>query len=278
MMGPYGAARDTMAVPPAELERNGLFDAALFPDADDARWLHGVQWEPVRGGSGRLRPAECVDLQANTQVSTEPGMPLVGALPFLTVAEYRCKATSHPIEDAFRLALQHLAQGEQRAVERAVSAGEVGNEPTFLSAVDVTPAGSLPGLLAAVGILEAALSDASGLAGVLHAPRRWAATIRKGTRPERPAKDGPARTIAGNLWSFGGGYQNTPPTGKASSGPGEFWMFATPRPFILRGDPWVQPFGQPVSKDTNDLVLLAQRDYMVGWSYEAFAVHVDVGA
>ena len=275
MAGPYEAPRDYQARGPAEMDRFGLFSVAAFPDTD-ARWLNGLEWEPVRGGKARGRVAACVDLDYNEQLVPEAGEPYASALPFVVAGEYMCKAASRSVEEAEERALDHLAVGEQRAVEHAVATGELGNEPAF--PVATVLGGGPVELPFAVGLLEEALSEVSGQVGVLHAQRRFAAHIAaKDFTASGRARGETMETKLGNLWSFGGGYTGTQPEGQPAASPNQFWMYATLRPMIFRSEPWIQPDEEKyLDRATNDLVILAQRHYLVTWPYETFAVLVDL--
>lgn len=274
MAGPYGAPRDYLDMPAAEPDQYGLFSVATFPDPDQVRFLNGINWEPVEGERSLGRVAGCVDFDYNEQLDFQAGVPFATALPFIAASSYVCKATSRPVEEAEERALAALAVGEQRLVERAISTGELGNEPSFASASDLTPTpGTAVSAAMAVGILEEALSEFSGQVGVLHSPRKFAAFLATEPLAWRKERTGIAESSLGNLWSFGGGYASDAPNGAPSAVDGEAWLFATVRPMIFRSDPFTQPDPDKyVKRDSNDLAILAQRHYLVGWPYGTFAV------
>lgn len=275
MPGAYGAPRDYLPAPPNEQDRFGLFSVASFPDPGPVRWLHGIEWEPTRGVRAQGRVADCVDHDYNEQLTLTSGEPLARALPFIVAAEYRCKATSRPVADAEQRALDHLALGEQRAVERAVATGELGNEPSLSDATDITPVpGTAIPLKLAVGLLEEALSTNTGQVGVIHAQRRYAAHIASlYLVASGRARGETMETKLGNLWSFGGGYTGVVPEGASAPGTDELWLAATPRPLILRSEPWTQPDEDKyVRRSDNELAILAQRHYLVSWPYGTYAV------
>lgn len=260
-----------VAPSPVTGQRYGLFSTALFP-TDDVRWSMGVEFEPLEGSAAELRPSQCVDDYTPTVEPAAPP-PAQEALPFVVVGGYDCKATSRDPEEAEQRARLALAAGEERAVERALMGGVGAAAPQFAVATAIGPAGGTS-IVEAFRLLEGALGETHHSLGTIHLPRSLA--IYGHREPVFKREGQHLETCLGTYVACGSGYEqaNRSPAGVPAA-PGEFWIYATGRPTIRRGEVFVQPDPEHfLNKANNDFVILAQRDYLVSFDEPAFAVLV----
>jgi hypothetical protein len=252
--------------------RFGLFSVAAMPD-DDARWQLGVEWEPLQGGPADLRAADCVD--DYTGEVTPPATPdAIEGIPFVVVGGYICKATSRPVDEAEERARLALIGGEERATEQALMGAAVGNAPAFPDADVLTP--GAVSLVEAFALLEEATGLAYHSSGVIHLPRSLAPHAHREVLIERYGQR--LETIVGTSVAAGAGYDvdNVGPDGTPAD-EGQRWVYATGAVTIRRGPIFLQPDREHyLDKANNDLVILAQRDYLVTFSGPVFAALVEV--
>lgn len=253
--------------------RFGLFSVANVAESPE-RWELGVEWEPIESGRAELRAHECVDVYT-ADIVPEPGVDRAEALPFIVVGTYDCKSASRPITEAEERARLALTAGEERAVEYAIATGAMGNTPTFQGADDLTPAGGAVSLDDGLALIEATLGSDYQSVGTVHAPRllgpplgRYRLVERQGQRLE---------TLTGTYVAVGGGYDlaNVGPDGTTPDA-GTAWLYGTGRPTMRMSDVFVQPDeAHYLDKATNDVVILAQRAYLIAWDGPTVAVLVD---
>jgi len=255
--------------------RFGLFSVAAMPD-DTGRWQLGVEYEPLAPFRADLRQSACVD-DYTQDFDITPNTPTVtDGIPFVVVGSYNCKASSRPVEEAEERARLALIGGEERAVEYALMNGVMGNLPAFPGATVVAGGAAPVSLTKAFSELEQAMGLNYHSSGVIHLPRSLAAftgrdslMMREGQRLE---------TMVGNLVAAGAGYDdfNESPTGVAAA-EGERWIYATGAVTIRRGDVFLQPDPDHyLDKANNDLVIFAQRDYLVTFSGPVYAARVSL--
>lgn len=253
--------------------RFGLFSVAAMP-ADGDRWQLGVEYEPLQGGPADLRAAECVDDYTGEVVPPTMTEPVEG-IPFVVTSGYTCKATSRPVEEAEERARLALIGGEERAVEIALMSAAVGNGPAFPDA-DLVDGGAAMSLARAFSSFEQLMGGSYHSSGVIHLPRSLAPFAhdrglisREGQRLE---------TVLGTSVAAGAGYDlaNQSPDGQDPAA-GQRWIYASGSVTVRRGDIFLQPDRDHyLDKATNDLVILAQRDYLVTFTGPVFAALVDV--
>lgn len=272
------APAEYLAPPVPDPTRFGLFSVANMVEDPAVRYEAGVEWEPIACEVGGIVTMVCPpdpDVREGLPLVARAGEGLVEVAPFAVVGSYLCSAFSRPLDEAENRARQHLAMGEQRAVEYAVATGLPDNTPSFQGAVDMTPAGAVS-VAQGFGLLEAYLGANYGGVGTIHAPRlvAYAASAdagvsRQGQRMETPL---------GTLVAFGGGYDIAvvSPTGVATPD-GQAWLYATSRPIIRRSEVFVTPDEEfrPQTAN-NDVEIFAQRIYAVGWECVTGAVLVDL--
>lgn len=257
--------------PSVEPHRFGLYSVAITPDAV-GRWENGVEYEPIAGERASLRTYDCVD-EYTGEVDLRDGESLEESIPFIVVGSYSCKSASRPIAEAEERARLHLAAGEERAVELAVSTGQMGNSPAFTDASDITPvAGTGVSTRRAVGLLEEAVYGDSGSLGAIYGPRFAGAILNETGSIMRAQQH--LETMLGTYASFGA-YANEGPEGE-DAGDG-FWLYATStRPTIRRGEVFVQPDETKyLNRENNDVAVMAQRTILVSWTGLTYAILVD---
>jgi hypothetical protein len=243
-----------------------------MPDGP-ARWDLGVEWEPIAGERAELRASECVD-DYTVDLQLRQGETTLEGIPFLVVGSYECAAQSRPLEEAEERARLHLAAGEERAVEYGIATGMMGNLPSFQGAEDLTPSSGAVGIVQAMSLLEAGLSQGSGSLGAIHAPRALAPVMADHGQFERVGQH--LETGIGTYVALGGGYDlaNVGPDGD-EPGEGEFWVYATPRPSVRRGEVFVQPDEDSfIDRGSNMVAIMAQRSILVSWNEPTLAVLV----
>jgi hypothetical protein len=88
----------------------------------------------------------------------------------------------------------------------------------------------------------------------------------------------PLRTHLGTPVAAGGGYVvNTGPDG-APAPPGTAWLYGTGPVSIRRGEVFINPdsIGQALNRTTNEIEILAEREYVVGFDCLLAAVLINV--
>jgi hypothetical protein len=195
---------------------------------------------------------------------------LASGAPFTVYAGASCKAVG--FSDAEGLARRRLALGEQHAVERHVWQHDL----AVPRAVDVTGGGAAVPLAVGLGRLEAALADSYGGVGVVHAPRALAPLMAEARQISQVRSQ--LRTVLGTPVAFGGGYLATGPSGAAAAA-GTAWLYASGVVTIRRSEVFVpvMPTTGGFDTRTNDVLVIAERTFVVPRDCALFAVQVDVG-
>lgn len=206
----------------------------------------GVQYQPVSCGAARIYPLECPEGEPTEKVY-DPHDPLVTAAPFMAYATYRCGSAGHPPGTIEAHVRRRLHNGEQAAVEQALGA-ELATQATGPIAGGST-------FVATIGALEQWLYGSDGAAygsiGYLHSPLRYAAYAAEAGLTVR---DGPIlRTHLGTVWIFG----DYPDTGR---------LYASGAVTVWRSpDVFIPTRAQVLDRATNQLHMLAEREYAVAW-------------
>ncbi|WP_428950958.1 hypothetical protein [Streptomyces sp. cg35] len=181
-------------------------------------------------------------------------------------------------EDIDRRVRARLDAAEERLIERALWSDRAGILPSLKSDRAVVLAGAdapAPGITEAVALLEEALGGATSELGVLHAPRRLAASARARNlaNPDGPRLKSPL----GVPWAFGSGYSLTGPDGTAT--PGTAWIYATGQVTVRRDSVQVLPGTHPrtagfFDPPSNTHYAIAERIVLVTFDCPLFAVAV----
>lgn len=270
-----------VTVPNAAAGRYGLVDSAIPIDTTDRHAACGIQFEPLACEPSLLTHDGC-PTPAPAKVITR-GIPLVEADPFTVYHPIACSAPSFTDASLRARVTAQLNRGESRAVEQAFWEGNVLGVPLAQGLANaalsddaiVLSGGVCLSPCGALGALEGALADCYGSGGYIHAPAAAMPALfhdgyvqRDGTR---------LRTPMGTTIIAGGGYPGTGPDGAAPS-PGCVWVFASGSVYLWRsavdftaGDP-----SEIINRENNDMVLIAERTYVVAFDCCLFAVQMDV--
>ena len=179
--------------------------------------------------------------------------------PF-TVYNYSTDAIpGHTLEQHRANAVARLTNGEQRTVESVLWSRLVTADPI---PTDMT---GVPGWLG-LGYVEQTLAEQYGSQGVIHMNRYAATALAMHLRVE----GGVMRTLLGTPVVVGGGYDPLP--GQVSD---TAVMFGTGPLIMYRGD--IDTRENAIDKRLNDVSIVAQRDYVLGWDCVAFSAEIALG-
>lgn len=252
--------------------RYGLLSAAAGPiDLPPHGRGGGVRYVPVTCGEATPYPIDCsggfVD-HAEKDVDSET--PVFDARPFMVTASIECGSVGYTEAQNEARVQRRLANGEQGAAELALWTGATSVGGTSLdienlqdSAVDVAVDSS--DFTAVLAGLEdwLYLQQGYGNIGYLHAPVLTAAWAGDHHAVE---KDGPLKkTPYGSIWIFGGGYPGTG-AGGAEPPAGGAYIYITGQVTVWRAsDVFTYPPEQTMDRSTNQILLLAEREYAIGF-------------
>lgn len=263
-MGTTLNAWHEVTAPPAVPYRFGIFSVAeprtagLTETGTDEHWRLGVEWVSEACAEALVTTGNCIDPEVGALISDRV-CNLLQYEPF-TVYTFNTDAIPGRTLDEHRAnAVARLTNGEQRTVESVLwqRLGAIVPVPT-----DMT---GFPGWLG-LGYVEQALAEAYGSLGVIHMNRYAATALGLHLKVEGAQM----RTILGTPVVVGGGYDPlpSPVTDTAviyGTGPLAMW----------RGD--VDTREDAVNKSLNDVSIVAQRDYVVGWDCTAVAATIALG-
>lgn len=258
-----------VAAPPVTPLRYGLLDAAVVVDNPDVHIGLGTWWQPETCDQVFTTIGACVEAASGVDKTINDGIPYVEADAFAVYNLVRCRPVGVDYPDLRERAADGLRLGEGRAVEAWFQ------EAYFADAVDLTPSGTPVDIVDGLAILEQYAASVYGGAPVIHIPRgigtRLAAryAIQRGSRT--------LETMQGALVASGGGY--TGEIGPSAPAADAVWIFATGTVQAQRTAVNYNPAAAAVMASsegeiTNDILVLAERPYSVG--YECFLVGVQV--
>lgn len=252
--------------------RYGLFTAASGPV--DLPSPHGqgggVRYVPVTCGQAHPYPIGCYDGLVEVPDEGKPRDPdnaEFEARPFMVAASIECGTVGYTSAEDTARVRRRLEAGEQGAVEFAFWTGldRNGNsldiEHLAGSAEDLTVADELD-IIEVVAVLEdyAYRAQDYGFTAFIHAP---VSVNAHAAAANLVVPDGPLqRTPYGSVWVFGGGY---PGTGDDLPSGGAF-LHVTGQVTVWRAaEEHVYPVDQTMDRTTNQRLLLAEREYAVGF-------------
>lgn len=268
----------SVAAPARQPGRFGLFSVTAEVPQPELRFQNGVEFDPVPCGPARGVSGACVDVGSVVIGDEEYGAALrlganidtVSALPFAVYGWYDCSSLGRPIGEGLARAREHLAAGEERAVEQAIHDGLLDNAPAFDTAVDLTPGGGASAV-DGLGILEGFIGGEYGGVGVIHMPRQ--AVARLSGQVSRQGQH--LETRLGNLVAAGGGYDLSQAAGLAGD---TATFYATSIPVMRRSEVFTTPDQEHIlNRNLNDVTAVAQRVYVIGWECVTVKVTVDIG-
>lgn len=273
----------------------GLFSVVQEVPGPD-HWAAGVMHQPVPCGAARTTIAPCPVAGSLTKAPSATGLPIMGSDPFTVYSYIECGPIGHSSAEWEQLAIATLEYGEERAVEATFWTGSVSTTGAPLvsphlaeDVIVIDSNGAITNLVAspvttgtavdvveAMGALEGALASCYGGVGVLHVPRAAVAHMsNKGLVHDDGT--GRLRTVAGTLVAAGGGYPGTSPAG-TSPGAGFAWFYITGAVRMYRSSASLtSSFVEAIDKDENDLVLVAERTYVLTWDCCLFGAQVRLG-
>lgn len=268
-------------------------------DEPSPHWRQGVEWDSLCGKVNTTYDP-CFSV---TDTGTPPPTPPAktseltfedrGAQPFTVVARFDCSPAAWA-EHAQELGEDALTRLEAYQVERTFWTGMAGGQevvfphlaadaevtdgstvhPVLLQTAATPVTGTSLSLVEGLGLLEQALADCYGSAGVIHVPASLGPALAAERLIER---DGARRlrTLNGNLVALGGGYPGTGPDGSTPA-QGHAWIYATGNVFAYRSRVEVPPLPSIVDRANNTASALAERTYVLGWDCCHLAVEVEI--
>jgi hypothetical protein len=257
--------------------RYGLFTAASGPvDLPSPQGQGGgVRYVPVTCGQAHPYPIGCYDGLVEVPEGGKPVDPdnaEVTANPFMVVASIECATVGYTAAEDEARVRRRLEAGEQGGAELALWTGLDPNgnslDITSLaeSAEDISTVADELSLAHVVAALEdyAYREQSYGYTAFIHAPvavAAWAAEA------NLIVDDGPLmRTPYGSVWVFGGGYPGTGAAGGDAPPAGGSYMHVTGQVTVWRAsEEHVYPVDQTMDKATNQRLLLAEREYAIGF-------------
>lgn len=267
---------DLIPYPGSTVTRYGLFQAAtLKAEWNDSWGAGGIVFEDEFCGLARGYDVECTDdLDAKTfdQQTQVPGT------PFVVYAGIVCGSVGHTESEFQQKVLNRLQAGEQGAVEsvfsRQLNGQSRGLANATPNATAVVPAGTT--VADQVGALEEALYSTYGLRGVLHVPFQYGERMQANrllVADGNPLNGGVWRTAVGTAVSIGN-YDGYTPAGVAPAA-GHTTIYITGQTFVWRNpDIMVSDLAGSLNRTTNQVTMLAEREYIVTYECTAFAVDV----
>lgn len=249
----------------------GLFSVAESMPTENAHWQQGVEWQPYSCAVAGATPCPtCAQNAAGTapEKTYEDTPDAVAAFPFTVYGSFACSPFGH-WDDAVLRARKLLQSGAERAVELEIGANGVGHGGRFLTAagsVDVTPTPGTPVTLAqGLAILEDAGADRGNGQFVIMANRREV-TLLNANGPLIYPTGAQLRTTLGTPVAALSGFDARVGPNAVAAGAGQAWLFATGTPRIWRSEVFVtSERDQALKTATNDLEILAEQTYVVGW-------------
>lgn len=260
--------------------RYGIFQAANGPfDLPVHGRNGGVRYETALCGNGFGYEVECVDATADKSAAwTENGVTTITGYPFIVFATMQCGAVGYTPAEQRALVMERLKGVEQAVVEEIFSTSTFGQNPGLVTADGIT---TVTGAGDSVGDVLSELERARycgftgndvayGPPGILHV----AIPVFNELKVEHLIEfDGVRwRTPIGTVVSTGC-YANNDPAGAAPAD-GVFWMYLTGQTTIWRTpDDQVQiaPVEGSLDRTTNQMMMLAEREYAITYECGGFA-------
>lgn len=246
--------RQLVEAPASVPYRFGLFSVAsprtteMTTAGADPHWRNGVTWVSQSCGVAKSTQEFCVD-EADPELDPDGRCDIREFEPFTIYAFNDDSIPGFTLAEHEGHAVERLLHGEQFAAERYVW-GLLDDESD--ACTDLTASTARVGL----GTIEQTLAEQYGGMGVLHMNRTTATVL-----CDYLYADGQVmRTKLGTPVVVGGGYEDA---GR---------IYGTGPLIIYRGE--VDTRQQAISKPSNNVSFIAQRDYVVGWDCGASCVTI----
>jgi hypothetical protein len=253
--------------------RYGLLTAASGPI--DLPSPHGrgggVRYVPVTCGLAHPYPIGCYDglVESPTKTGDDENV-LVEAAPFMVLASIECGSLGYTGAEFEAKVRRRLINGEQGAVELALWTGldPAGNGLDISSlagtAEDITVIDADTAVEVVSALEDYAYRDQGyGYVAYIHAPVLVAAYA---AEAGLVIQDGPLmRTPYGSIWIFGGGYPGTGEAGAEAPAGGAYMHVTGQVTYWRSADDHVYPADQTMNRSTNQRLLVAEREFAVGF-------------
>lgn len=230
----------------------GIFSVAEPRLTTDDHWKLGVKWQSQACGTTKITTGPCIEPERGSLIPDD--LCSVSQYDPFTVYTYNNDAViGHTLAEHQANAVQRLVATEQRSVEEYLWSSLVANS---VSTTDLTAYS--PGVV--LGYLEQVLAENYGGQGVIHMSRLASTFLWEYLQ----VQGGRLVTKLGTPVVAGAGYDNL------VAPIDEFTMFASGPVVIYRGD--VDTRENAVDKAINEVSIIAQRDYVLGWDCVAYGV------
>lgn len=260
--------------------RYGLFQAAVGPlDLPVHARNGGLQYINPLCRTGNLYENECPPSALDSKAAFfGVGTETVLGAPFLATATITCGTVGFTYEELRAMTLEALKGVEQTLVEEALSTGAEGQDPSLLAAdgiITVTGGGATA--VEVISELERARYCGFGANQTNYGPPGYlhmAIPVFNELKSQHLIDfDGTRwRTPMGTVVSTGC-YANNDPAGAAPVD-GVFWVYITGQTTIWRtsdANVHIAPVEGSLDRTTNQMLMLAEREYVVTYECDGFA-------
>lgn len=266
----------------------GLLSVAQVAD-DDPHWRLGIRFETDTCSRASITTESCPATGGVNKSATDTWVTR-GAFPVTVYTMPVCSPIGTDTTYESRV-VAALTSGEGRAIEREFWTGENGTLPHLAANTAVTGTGfdstiieqtaatiitgAPVDIVEGLGLLEQALATCYGNEGVIHVPQIALAHL--AARGLIRIDGARLRSPAGHLIAAGAGYPGTAPDGSVPVN-GVWYVYATGAITVHRTPIEVQgTLQQAVDKSKNDVYLVAERTYVIGWDCCHYAQPISMG-
>lgn len=258
--------------------RYGIFTAASGPfDLPVHARNGGLRYVTSICGDGFGYEIECIGAQNSKAAEFDAGTTTVTGTPFIVASTVTCGTVGYTYEEQRAFVVERLKGVEQTMVEQIFSTGAVGQSPSLLAASGIaTLAGSGVTSVEVVSELERAMYCGGSL-GFMYGPQailHMPIAVFNDLKSEHLLDfDGTRwRTPMGTVVSAGC-YAGNSPLGVAPA-EGTFWIYITGQTAIWRtsdANLQVAPVEGSLNRATNQMLMLAEREYVVTFECGGYA-------
>lgn len=231
----------------------GIFSVAEPRLTTDDHWKVGVQWQSQACTSTSSGVGVCEALEPAPLFTPTDYCSVSQFDPFFVYAYNTDPVVGHTLEEHQANTVQRLIASEQRSAETALW-----NQLVTASGALVNLAGFEPGV--ALGYLEQILAINYGGQGVIHMSRMTATLLWEYLQ----VQGGKLVTKVGTPVVAGAGYD------ALTNPPDKFIMYVSGPVVLYRGE--VDVRANAVDKANNQVSIVAQRDYVLGWDCSSYGV------